>query len=384
MHIPFPSDDLKHDNIYELLYLEANEHLRENDKKRDQILIIIVTLSGAVFGFYEKVKGLASEFKLSILILILILSAFIPFILIEYRKWHIIYHLSAKVLQQIMYFNRERVSVQLIRDLLSYNVRKPTLSRFIVTTETMIYNLTLCMNIFNIYILLCAYGKVNIYASVGLFIGYIVFYNYIHFRMIKNLFNKILTEEGYRTLWLLDFAKSPFQDIYENKYLKVSVNNENRIKVINKNNGCIVIPITSENKVVLVEVFRDTVNEAVLELPRGFAEESENTEDAAKRELKEEIGAECKKIVRIGSFYPDTGFYVAKIDIFIAYLHSDWTSEKCSYSENINAIHEFEISKVYSKLFNGDLKDGYTIVALLFAYNYLTNFDNNKNKALQQ
>ncbi|WP_238524617.1 NUDIX hydrolase [Caldicellulosiruptor hydrothermalis] len=335
MHVPVIHNDLKcGDNLLELLYAEANEHLRENDKKRDQILIVIATLSGAIFGFYEKLKGLPLGYKITMMLLVLMLSIFEPFILITYRKWHIVYHLGAKVLQQIMYIGVERVSVQLIKRLLEDNIKKPTLTRFITTTETMIYNLSLFMNISNMYILFYSYGKFHPGFIVSMFMGYLILYNYIHFRNIKELLSKILTEKGYQEIWLLDFIKDLSADIYENKYLKIIVDDKNVVKVINKNNGCVVVPITSANKIILIEIFRDTVNRNVLELPRGFAEESESTEKAALRELEEEIGGQCSRIIKIGSFYPDTGLYKAEIDVFLA-LDTKYAIRKHSLAENI-------------------------------------------------
>lgn len=372
-YTPIINNDLKCDNnFFELLYAEANEHLRENDKKRDQILIVIVTLSGAIFGFYEKLKGLPLSYKITMILLVLILSIFEPFILITYRKWHIIYHLSAKVLQQIMYLRVEKVSVQLIERLLEENIKKPTLTRFITTTETMIYNLSLFMNISNMYILFYSFGKIYPGFLIGMFIGYLILYNYIHFQNINKLFNKILTEKGYQEIWLLDFIKDLSIDIYENKYLKIIVNNENVVRVINKNNGCVVVPLTSENKIVLIEIFRDTVNKNVLELPRGFAEESESTEEAARRELKEEIGGQCSKIIKIGSFYPDTGLCKAEIDVFLA-LDTEYSIKNCCFVENIKSIKEFDIIEVYSKLLNREITDGYTIAALVFALRHILN-----------
>lgn len=159
-------------------------------------------------------------------LLVLMLSIFEPFILITYRKWHIVYHLGAKVLQQIMYIGGERVSVQLIKRLLEDNIKKPTLTRFITTTETMIYNLSLFMNISNVYILFYSFGKVHPGFMISMFMGYLILYNYIHFRNIKELLSKILTEKGYQEIWLLDFIKDLSADIYENKYLKIIVDDK--------------------------------------------------------------------------------------------------------------------------------------------------------------
>ncbi len=373
MHIPIINNDSKYSNNFlELLYAEANEHLRENDKKRDQILIVIATLSGAIFGFYEKLKGLPLGYKITMVLLVLMLSIFEPFILITYRKWHIVYHLGAKVLQQIMYIGGERVSVQLIKRLLEDNIKKPTLTRFITTTETMIYNLSLFMNISNVYILFYSFGKVHPGFMISMFMGYLILYNYIHFRNIKELLSKILTEKGYQEIWLLDFIKDLSADIYENKYLKIIVDDKNVVKVINKNNGCVVVPITSANKIILIEIFRDTVNRNVLELPRGFAEESESTEKAALKELEEEIGGQCSRIIKIGSFYPDTGLYKAEIDVFLA-LDTKYAIRKHSLAENIRDIKEFDITEIYSKLLNGEIFDSYTVTALVFALRHILN-----------
>lgn len=280
--------------------------------------------------------------------------------------------LGAKVLQQIMYIGGERVSVQLIKRLLEDNIKKPTLTRFITTTETMIYNLSLFMNISNVYILFYSFGKVHPGFMISMFMGYLILYNYIHFRNIKELLSKILTEKGYQEIWLLDFIKDLSADIYENKYLKIIVDDKNVVKVINKNNGCVVVPITSANKIILIEIFRDTVNRNVLELPRGFAEESESTEKAALRELEEEIGGQCSRIIKIGSFYPDTGLYKAEIDVFLA-LDTKYAIRKHSLAENIRDIKEFDITEIYSKLLNGEIFDSYTVTALVFALRHILN-----------
>jgi len=379
MRIPITNNDSQYSNdFFELLYAEANEHLRENDKKRDQILIVIVTLSGAILGFYEKLKGFPLGYKITMIILVFILCIFEPFILITYRKWHVIYHLSAKVLQQVLYHGVEKVSAEIIKKLLESNIKKPTFTKFLFTTETMVYNLTLFLNISNMYVLFCSFRNIRYSFILIMFIGYLILYNYIHFYSIKRLFNKILTEKGYQEIWLLDFIRDFSANIYENKYLKITVNDKDVVRIINKNNGCVIVPITSNNKIILIEIFRDTVNRNVLELPRGFIEELESREEAARRELEEEIGGRCSKIIRIGSFYPDTGLYVAEIDVFLA-LGTEYTIVKHCSGENIKDIREFDVDEIYSKLINGEINDSYTIIGLLFALKHILDWENRSN-----
>lgn len=51
-----------------------------------------------------------------------------------------------------------------------------------------------------------------------------------------------------------------------------------------------VLPITPENKIILVEQYRHGVNEVTLEIPGGMVDPGEQPLEAAKRELLEETG----------------------------------------------------------------------------------------------
>lgn len=85
-----------------------------------------------------------------------------------------------------------------------------------------------------------------------------------------------------------------------------------------------VIPLTQENKVVMVRQYRHGLRDITLEIPGGLVEDSESPEEAAARELYEETGYRASEMVFLGSVHPNPAIqsnqcftYLAK-DVFLA------------------------------------------------------------------
>ena len=69
------------------IYHECNDHLKETDKKRDQVIGFYVVLIGLLLSNYDKL-GKHRDLVLGIFSL---LSILIIAVIIQYRKWHISY-----------------------------------------------------------------------------------------------------------------------------------------------------------------------------------------------------------------------------------------------------------------------------------------------------
>ena len=65
-----------------------------------------------------------------------------------------------------------------------------------------------------------------------------------------------------------------------------------------------VLPITDDNKVVMIEILRYPRNCVSLEIPSGHTEQGETPKESAVRELAEETGYAAKELEHLFSFSP--------------------------------------------------------------------------------
>ena len=80
-----------------------------------------------------------------------------------------------------------------------------------------------------------------------------------------------------------------------------------------------ILPLTEDGKVICVKQYRYPFADVILELPAGKMDPDEtNPEDAARRELREETGANCEKLTYLGEFYGSPAIIDERVHMYIA------------------------------------------------------------------
>jgi ADP-ribose pyrophosphatase len=79
-----------------------------------------------------------------------------------------------------------------------------------------------------------------------------------------------------------------------------------------------IIPITSDQQVVMVGQYRHGTREVTLEIPGGLMEPGDTPEKAAARELLEETGYQAEELVKIGGVSPNPAIFDNRCYTFVA------------------------------------------------------------------
>ena len=142
-----------HGDNWRLLYEECNEHLREQDRKRDQTIAFFVALTGY---FVAKESILSDNSSSWILYLLLfVVGIIITFILVRYKTWHEKYVLASISISTVMFSNHE-FSIEEFNKIYieTQNKKHISFKNVFWSSESLILNVYLLMNGLNLYFVL--------------------------------------------------------------------------------------------------------------------------------------------------------------------------------------------------------------------------------------
>ena len=133
-------------------------------------------------------------------------------------------------------------------------------------------------------------------------------------------------------------------------------------EVIRHPGASVIIPYTSNNKIIFVKQFRYAISNFLIELPAGLIEKNESHKDTAQRELREETGYSAKKLSNIGKFWTAPGFCDELIHVYLAedLIYDPLPSD---LDEDIETI-EIELNEANEEIIAGKITDSKTISAL--------------------
>ncbi len=164
-------------------------------------------------------------------------------------------------------------------------------------------------------------------------------------------------------------------EIYKGKYLTfVKEGNWEYARRENCSGVAVIVPLTDDQKVILVEQYRIPVKKNVIEFPAGLIGDTEEfsnetLEAGAARELLEETGFEAGKMEKLTSGPPSSGLSAEIATFFKATRLKKVSAGGGSESENIT-VHEVGLSKIddwlKEKEKEGKLIDPKTYAGLYF------------------
>jgi mutator protein MutT len=175
---------------------------------------------------------------------------------------------------------------------------------------------------------------------------------------VKRLLKKGLTEEAARAsartgivaediywIWLRDPVLFPggAMGTYDRLLWKSALNGPA---------GVAVLPILPDGKIALNLNFRHATRSWEFELPRGSRGGGETSEEAARRELKEETGFEVQKFCYLGEMAPDSGALSSVVPIYAGQVGKAGAVDR-EESEAIAAVHAYSIEEIEEGLRKG-------------------------------
>ena len=135
-------------------------------------------------------------------------------------------------------------------------------------------------------------------------------------------------------------------------------------EIVEHNGVVAVIAITEDNKIILVQQYRKSIEDVVLEIPGGKLELNENPRECAIREFRKKTGYDAESFKLIHKFYPSVGFSNQMIFIYLAKKLEKLENKQ---EEQQIEIKEIDFDEVYKMVLNNEIVDGKTSLGILLS-----------------
>jgi len=163
--------------------------------------------------------------------------------------------------------------------------------------------------------------------------------------------------------------------IYEGKVVNlridtIQVEGQTHKREIVKHHGAVaLVPIDAQGNVIMVQQFRSGSQSELLEIPAGGLEPGEPPEEAARRELQEEIGHYPEELTHLGGFWVAAAYNTEYITIYLTRrMHNAGLPAD---EDEFIAIRRVPFNEAVRMAIEGEIEDAKTIIGLTWAARYL-------------
>lgn len=153
--------------------------------------------------------------------------------------------------------------------------------------------------------------------------------------------------------------------IYSGKVIKLvreELQYKNSVKVretVEHPGAIVVIPMLENGNLLLINQYRHSINDWILEFPAGTLENSESPVVCAHREIMEEVSMKTSELIELGKLVPTPGFCN---EIQYCYIAKKLTPCNCSCEEDeIIEVREMSVLQVKDAIKSNILVDAKSI-----------------------
>jgi len=163
--------------------------------------------------------------------------------------------------------------------------------------------------------------------------------------------------------------KNDFLQLREDKVIKPD-GEEGVYATIKLRDGIQVLAVDDKGIAHFVKEFRYAIERYDIESVGGTMNEGESAEQAAGRELKEELGIEAEIFTQLGNLHHSTSIISSNTILFLA-LNLRFGEKNQDENEQIKEI-EIPLSKAVQMVYEGEFTHASTCILILRANHYLT------------
>ncbi|MBM7690042.1 ADP-ribose pyrophosphatase [Enterococcus ureilyticus] len=129
-----------------------------------------------------------------------------------------------------------------------------------------------------------------------------------------------------------------------------------------------IIPITADNKMIMVKQFRKPMEKVLLEIPAGKIDpgEQDNPKETAERELEEETGYRANEFTFVTSMYVSPGFANELLHIYFAQDLVKVPNPRPQDDDEILELYTITLDEAKAEIASGLICDAKTIFAVQY------------------